>query len=452
LVRESEGAGGAANVAMNLARLGLRPRMAGLVGRDKNGQHVRQTLEQAGVDARLVLEVAGWPTITKTRVVGGHQQMLRLDREEPLDLSDAMQTELLTAIQRQLEDSDPPVVVILSDYAKGLLSAAFCRAVIAMARGRGIPVLADPKGVVYDKYQGVTALSPNRSELGAAVGMETHELGPLLAAGERLRRRLDVAFLAVTLSENGIALLEADALPRHLPATAREVFDVSGAGDTVIATLAAGLAVGLSRLDALHLANLAAGIVVGKVGTTPINREELQALVTGGADREQAEKLLSLDEIVALACTWRAHGERIVFTNGCFDLLHAGHVTYLEQARRLGQRLIVGLNTDRSVRALKGPQRPLIREQDRARVLAALAAVDAVVLFDADTPLHLIQAIQPDILAKGADYTEERVVGAREVQAWGGQVALVPLVEGISTSRIVAGIRTGPDRSTASGG
>ncbi|MBF0155462.1 MAG: bifunctional D-glycero-beta-D-manno-heptose-7-phosphate kinase/D-glycero-beta-D-manno-heptose 1-phosphate adenylyltransferase HldE [Magnetococcales bacterium] len=451
LTRESDGVGGAANVAMNLARLGLRPRMAGLVGQDKNGQRIRQALEQAGVDAHLVMVVEGWPTITKTRVIGGHQQMLRLDREEPLVAAGAIQDALLAAILAQLDGQDPPRVVILSDYAKGLLTAPFCRAVIAHARARGIPILVDPKGKAYDKYRGVTALSPNRSELGAAVGMETDNLEPLLAAGEQLRQRLEVAFFAVTLSESGIALLEADTAPRRIPATAREVFDVSGAGDTVIATLAAGLAAGLSRLDALHLANLAAGVVVGKVGTTPINLDELQGVVVGGADREQAEKCLTLEQAVTLTTAWRSRGERIVFTNGCFDLLHVGHVTYLEKAHRLGQRLIVGLNTDRSVRTLKGPQRPLIREEERARVLAALAVVDAVVLFDETTPLRLIRALQPDILAKGADYTEENVVGAREVRAWGGSVALVPLVEGISTSRIVAGMRTGPEQTAASG-
>ncbi|MBF0135387.1 MAG: D-glycero-beta-D-manno-heptose-7-phosphate kinase [Magnetococcales bacterium] len=452
LTRESEGAGGAANVAMNLARLGVRPRMAGLVGHDKNGLRVRQTLEQAGVDSSLIQVVEGWPTITKTRILGGHQQMLRLDREEPLTAAEPVQEQLLSAIRQQLTGDSPPAAIILSDYAKGLLTEPFCRAIIDQAKARGIPILVDPKGVAYAKYAGVTALSPNRSELGAAVGLDTSNLEPLLAAGEQLRQRLAVDFLAVTLSESGIALLEPGLPPRRIPATAREVFDVSGAGDTVIATLTAGLASGLSRLDALHLANLAAGIVVGKVGTTPITLEELRAIVADGHGREQAEKLLSLEQAVKLAAVWRSRGERLVFTNGCFDLLHAGHVTYLERARQLGNHLIIGLNTDRSVRALKGPQRPLIHEQDRARVLAALASVDAVVLFDAETPLHLIQALQPDFLAKGADYTEETVVGAREVRAWGGRVALVPLVEGVSTSRIVAGIRTGAENTAASGG
>ncbi|MBF0427256.1 MAG: D-glycero-beta-D-manno-heptose-7-phosphate kinase, partial [Magnetococcales bacterium] len=357
LTRESEGLGGAANVAMNLARLGVRPRMAGLIGSDADGQRLRQALEQAGVDAALVQEVADWPTITKTRVVGGHQQMLRLDREEPL-AAGTVQEALLAAILEQLDQRAPPAVIILSDYAKGVLTKALCQAVIARARAGGIPVLVDPKGKAYDKYRGATALSPNRSELGAAVGMETDQLEPLLVAGEQLRQRLEIDFLAVTLSEHGIALLEGEGEPRHLPAAARAVFDVSGAGDTVIATLAAGLAVGLSRLDALRLANLAAGVVVGKVGTTPITRDELHAAVISGNERQQAEKCLALEQAAALVATWRARGERVVWTNGCFDLIHAGHVTYLEKARRLGNRLVVGLNTDRSVRALKGPERP----------------------------------------------------------------------------------------------
>jgi len=218
---------------------------------------------------------------------------------------------------------------------------------------------------------------------------------------------------------------------------ARQVFDVSGAGDTVIATLAAGMVAGLSHYEALHLANLAAGIVVGKVGTVPVGRDELLAELAVEDMREQADKVCDLPHLLSRVANWRISDQRIVFTNGCFDLLHAGHVTYLEAARKLGDRLIVGLNTDRSVSALKGPTRPVIHQADRARVMAALEAVDAVILFDEDTPLQLIDAIRPDILAKGDDYTEEQVVGAREVKSWGGKVALVPLVQGRSTSSII---------------
>jgi D-beta-D-heptose 7-phosphate kinase/D-beta-D-heptose 1-phosphate adenosyltransferase len=251
-----------------------------------------------------------------------------------------------------------------------------------------------------------------------------------------MRVELGLERLVLTLGELGLLLIDGDVETR-IPAVAREVFDVSGAGDTVIATLAAGLAAGLNPIDSAHLANLSAGVVVGKLGTAAISLSELEHAISDEVALEQAAKLCSLPELQARVRAWQAGGERVVFTNGCFDLLHAGHVTYLERARRHGQRLIIGLNSDRSVGALKGPDRPLIGEQDRARVLAALAAVDAVVLFDEDTPLKLIEALRPDVLAKGADYRPEQVVGAEQVRGWGGELVLVPLLEARSTSSII---------------
>jgi D-beta-D-heptose 7-phosphate kinase/D-beta-D-heptose 1-phosphate adenosyltransferase len=298
----------------------------------------------------------------------------------------------------------------------------------------------DPKGRDYTRYRGATLLSPNRAELALATGAPPRDLDALLAAGERLRAELDLRYLVVTLGDQGMTLLDGT-VPVHIPAVAREVYDVSGAGDTVIATVAAGLVAGLPIRDALRLANLAAGVVIGKVGTTPIAATELAAALSADHALAQSGKVCTLPVLLARVGQWRARGERIVFTNGCFDLLHAGHVTYLERARRAGHRLVVGLNTDRSVRALKGAGRPVIHQDDRARVLAALAAVDAVVLFDADTPVALIRAVRPDVLAKGADYREDQVVGGMEVKAWGGQVYLVPLEEGHSSSGILERIR-----------
>ncbi|MBF0371079.1 MAG: D-glycero-beta-D-manno-heptose-7-phosphate kinase [Magnetococcales bacterium] len=444
LIRETESCGGAANVALNLAHLGLSPRIAGYVGMDTEAKQLVNILQKAGINTDAVHPLDDRPTITKTRVIGGHQQMLRLDREETLAIPKKDQNALLQAILADLNSDTPPAAVILSDYAKGVLSKEVCQEIITCARTLGLPVLADPKGVDYRKYKGATALSPNRQELASAIPLQVRELETLLAAGERFRDEIGVDFLAVTLSEQGIALLDEKGIQR-IPAMAREVFDVSGAGDTVIATFTAGLAVGLSRMDALQLANLAAGVVVGKVGTTPINRQELRAALSTKEAKGESEKIRTLEGTLAQVEVWREKNDRIVFTNGCFDLLHAGHVDYLEKARALGDHLILGLNTDRSVRALKGSTRPIIREQDRARVVAAMSAVDLVVLFDEETPLRLIHAIKPDILAKGADYTEEQVVGGVEIKAWGGKVALVTLVEGQSTSRIVADIRDGSE-------
>jgi D-beta-D-heptose 7-phosphate kinase/D-beta-D-heptose 1-phosphate adenosyltransferase len=335
-------------------------------------------------------------------------------------------------------------VLLLSDYAKGVLSGDLCARLIAAGAARGVPVLVDPKGRDFGRYRGATVLTPNRVELALATGVDAADLDGLLRRAASLRAELGLEVLVLTLGELGMALV-AEGGTTRVPALAREVFDVSGAGDTVIATMAAGRAAGLDPLDTAHLANLAAGVVVGHRGTAAITAGELAAAIAGEAALEQAAKVQGLAGMQARVAQWRAGGERIVFTNGCFDLLHVGHVTYLERARRHGQRLVVGLNSDRSVRALKGPRRPLIGEQDRARVLAALAAVDGVVLFDEATPIELIRALRPDVLAKGADYREEDVVGAAEVKGWGGQVVLVPLVADQSTTGIVARLRVEPD-------
>ncbi|MDR2874384.1 MAG: bifunctional D-glycero-beta-D-manno-heptose-7-phosphate kinase/D-glycero-beta-D-manno-heptose 1-phosphate adenylyltransferase HldE [Methylobacillus sp.] len=431
---ETECAGGAANVAANLAGLKLVTRLVGFVGDDDDGARLQHAIAGLGVDAGALVKAAHHPTIAKTRILGGHQQMMRLDREERARYSDADMQRLLAALKQQLDAR--PSIIVLSDYAKGVLTPALCQTVIQEARARGIPVLVDPKGRDYSKYAGATALTPNTRETAEACNVNPRDNDALLAAADRLRAELQLDFLAVTRSEEGVSLIE-NGHALHIPATARQVFDVSGAGDTVIATLAAGLIAGLDREQALHLANLAAGVVVGKVGTAPISYAELLRELTVEDSTRQADKVCVLPALLDRVTAWRASGEKIVFTNGCFDLLHAGHVTYLEGARNLGDRLIVGLNTDRSVSALKGPSRPVIHEADRARVMAALESVDAVVLFDEDTPLNLIRAIRPDVLAKGSDYSEDQVVGGDDVKSWGGRIALVELVPGRSTSNII---------------
>jgi D-beta-D-heptose 7-phosphate kinase/D-beta-D-heptose 1-phosphate adenosyltransferase len=326
--------------------------------------------------------------------------------------------------------------VVLSDYAKGVFTPEVCQTLIQAARKLGIPVLVDPKCADFTHYRGATTICPNLGELSAAAHLDTNDLKGLLDAAEAMIPVLDIEFLTATLSEKGIALVRPGS--RYMaPALARQVFDVSGAGDTVIAVLALCLASGLKPETAIELANVAAGIVVGKVGTVPVEKFELLAALTPEIALHAENKVVTLQELVSRVALWKANGERVVFTNGCFDLLHIGHITVLEQARRFGDRLIVAINSDASVRALKGPSRPIVGERERGRVLAALAAVDAVVVFDEPTPLELILATRPDVIVKGGDYAVDTVVGASEVQSWGGQVKIVPIVQGFSTTGLI---------------
>ncbi len=433
MAHRSEQPGGAANVAMNIAGLGARVTLAGFAGQDEECGALKACLAKAGVDAELTL-VPGHPTTSKLRILGGQQQILRLDVERtkgyPQQAYDALLAGILAAL---------PLVhaVVLSDYAKGVLSEPVCRAVIEEARRQAIPVLVDPKHRDFSRYRGATTICPNLQELSAATGVPPKESGSLLEAAARMLPALDLEYLTVTLSEKGIAIVRPGGT-RTYPAVARQVFDVSGAGDTVIATLALSLASGLPIEAAAPLANLAAGVVVSKVGTVPITRDELITNLMPEIELQASEKLLQLDRLRTRVNAWRSKGQRIVFTNGCFDLLHVGHITLMEDARRQGDRLIVAINSDASVSGLKGPTRPVVSERDRGRVLAALGAVDAVIVFDEPTPLELIRALRPDVIVKGGDYVEDTVVGAAEVRSWGGVVKIVPTVEGFSTTKLIA--------------
>jgi D-beta-D-heptose 7-phosphate kinase/D-beta-D-heptose 1-phosphate adenosyltransferase len=428
--------GGAANVAMNLAGLGCQTFLAGFWGGDAEKAELAKLLELAGIDT-LGIVTSSLPTISKTRIVARTQQMLRLDIES----RDAYPAEESARLQARAVELVAKVhAVILSDYAKGALTRELCEAVIRAARQAGIPVLVDPKTKDLSKYSGATTICPNLNELSLATGVPAYQTEALLAAAHDQMIEHDFRFLTVTMSEKGIRILgpEADGSGDYYsPARAREVFDVSGAGDTVIATLAASLAGGLHIHTAVDLANLAAGIVVGKVGTVPIAQHELVQALTPSSGITSAEKILDFERVQLRVAEWRAAGETVVFTNGCFDLLHVGHITLLEDCRRFGSKLVLGLNTDASVSRLKGPTRPIVGERERARVMSALAAVDAVVLFDQETPLELIQALKPDVLVKGGDYTVETVVGHQDVLAAGGRVEIVPTVEGFSTTNIV---------------
>jgi len=436
--------GGAANVAMNLVGLGVRTIQAGFWGDDAEQRELGQLLRSAGVDLSGMIQ-SGHPTISKTRVMAHRQQLLRMDIENAADRPLSEQDALLERALHEVSEAD---AIILSDYAKGTLSPALCGAVIEKARRRGIPVLVDPKDKSFAKYAGATTICPNLAELALATGVERNNLPELIAAGQRLVAETGIDFLTVTMSEKGILLVFPDSSV-HSRARAREVFDVSGAGDTVIATMAVCLASGLEASSAVDLSNVAAGIVVGKTGTAPISRNELVVELTTSAAIAGPEKVLGDEQLLVRIAEWRATGHRIVFTNGCFDILHIGHITLLEQCRQFGDKLIVAINSDASVQCLKGPTRPVVKQSDRARVLAALASTDAVTIFDEQTPLNLIRRIRPDVLVKGGDYTTATVVGAEDVMSWGGRVEIVPIVPGHSTSNIISRMNTPSSPETA---
>ena len=435
-LHQSQQPGGAANVAMNLARLGAQVVLAGFGGGDENEAALCACVEAEGIRPVLVTS-EGYPTVTKLRILGGRQQMLRLDSERLGDRPAEHYERLVKAVLAELPGCHG---LVLSDYAKGVLTAEVCHGLIEAAREAGIPVLVDPKSADFSRYRGANAICPNMGELDAAtrltLGPNQLGLDELLVAAEGMVPAFGLDFLVATLSEKGIALVRAESRV-VFPAVARQVFDVSGAGDTVIAVLALSLASGLLPETAIQLANIAAGIVVGKVGTVPVEKHELLDALSPEFALDAAEKVVSREDLVRRVASWKANGERVSFTNGCFDLLHIGHITVLEQARRTGDRLIVAINSDASVCRLKGPTRPIVGEGERARVLAALACVDAVVVFDEATPLELIVAVRPDVLVKGGDYEVSTIVGASEVQSWGGQVRIVPTVEGHSTTRLI---------------
>ncbi len=431
--REATRAGGAGNVALNLAGLGIDVAIAGFAGADDARQTLLDIFAEAGIDTTCVTTVSDRRTATKTRIIAGHQHVLRIDSEDLSEVEKKDAASLLRQIQQRIKSGVDGIIV--SDYAKGSLSVDTCREIIAAASSKKIPVFVDPKGQDYTRYAGASVLTPNLAELELASGANTRDIDTLIGAGRDFVASLGLDYLVLTRGPDGMTLIGPEQT-LHQGAVAREVFDVSGAGDTVIASLAAGHIAGLGPLDLLQLANVAAGIVVAKVGTVAVEQAAvLQAL--HAKSHTLMDTVYALDELKSLVDEWRSRGERIVFTNGCFDIVHAGHVTYLHKAAAEGDRLIVAINTDRSARALKGDSRPVTGQNDRACVVAALAAVDAVVFFDESTPLNVINELRPDVLAKGGDYTRDNVVGGDEVESWGGRVVLVPLVEGHSTSNLI---------------
>ncbi|WP_432820900.1 bifunctional D-glycero-beta-D-manno-heptose-7-phosphate kinase/D-glycero-beta-D-manno-heptose 1-phosphate adenylyltransferase HldE [Trichloromonas sp.] len=431
--REDLRLGGAGNVVNNLIALGCHVQVVSVLGDDTDGRCLRAMLEAKGIAIDGVFMASGRVTSRKTRVLASNQQMLRIDRESRESIDSALTEQLLAHIRSV---ADRFQVILVSDYLKGVLTEPLLQSVIAIGREKGVPVVVDPKGDDYGKYRGATLLTPNRKETQKASGVAIVDEPSLLQAGRSLRQNVDLDALVLTRSEEGMSLFLRDGRELHMPTEAREVFDVSGAGDTVLSVIGVGLAAGLSLEQAAVVSNLAAGVVVGKVGTSTVSPQEiLQA--AGDAHPDTDLKIKGCQVLKNILDRERERGRSIVFTNGCFDLLHVGHVKYLQAARRLGDLLVLGLNSDDSIRRLKGPNRPLIGENERAHILAALDCIDHVVVFDEDTPLELISALRPDILVKGGDYNPEGVVGKDVVEGYGGRVELIQFVDGKSTTNII---------------
>jgi len=439
LLRIEDKAGGAANVAQNLIALGAEVALAGRVGDDEAASALQGVLSKAGVRTAGLLREPGAVTTVKQRALAGQQQLLRIDSERTNPIGADTQSACLTALAQELP---APQLIILSDYGKGVVTRALVEELLRLYPQT--PIFVDPKGRDYSKYRGVFLITPNEQEASLAAGLPISDSASLLAASERLGDQLPGTAILVTQGARGMSLrlpasAQGSAGPAskpaaliHSPAQARQVFDVTGAGDTALAALAVSWAAGLRWSEMLQVANVAAGIKVGQVGAVPVALSEIIAAL-----HEHEGKILGRGQLAELRQRLAQAGERLVFTNGCFDVLHIGHLRLLERSRQLGDRLLVAVNSDDSVRRLKGPSRPLNREADRAAMLAALDCVDFVTVFEEDTPKEAILKCRPDVLVKGGDYTLDTVVGAAEVQGWGGQVELIPLVAGQSSTRLI---------------
>ncbi|WOG26678.1 bifunctional D-glycero-beta-D-manno-heptose-7-phosphate kinase/D-glycero-beta-D-manno-heptose 1-phosphate adenylyltransferase HldE [Endozoicomonas sp. 8E] len=430
--------GGAGNVALNIASLGAPTWLIAATGDDEAADSLQTRLEAAGVYCDFA-RLKDMPTITKLRVISQHQQLIRLDQEEPFSVlsSDILEEKAANLLKNM-------GAVILSDYNKGTLQNQ--QQLIKLARTKGIPVLVDPKGTNFERYRGASIITPNLHEFEAVVGPCTDEQ-ELITKGHQLLDELELDAMLITRSEHGMTLIRRGEKELHLPARAREVFDVTGAGDTVISTLATALAAGAELPKAAALANIAAGIVVAKLGTATVSMPELRREVNRELGAERG--VVTPDQLKIALEDSRAHGEKIVFTNGCFDIVHAGHVGYLEQARKQGDRLVLAINSDASVKRLKGEGRPINSEDRRMAVLAGLEAVDWVVCFEEDTPENLLRMVKPDVLVKGGDYTIDEVVGAPIVYEYGGEVKVLAFLDNCSTTAIVEKIRKDKSKESA---
>jgi D-beta-D-heptose 7-phosphate kinase/D-beta-D-heptose 1-phosphate adenosyltransferase len=425
--------GGAANVARQVAALGAKVTLAGVIGEDAAGTDFLRLCEASNIDTRAVIRLSERRTTRKLRVLGHSQQLLRLDWEDVRPCTPQVSIRMVS----KLTAGPPPDAIILSDYAKGVLTSETITAVTGL-RGTG-PVVVDPKHRDFTRYRGATTVTPNLRELEAAAGQSLDADDPeaIAAAARPLARAAGFEAMVVTLGDRGMLVVPVEGENIPVPAIQRAVYDVTGAGDTAISVLTLSLAAKATLHSAAQLANAAAGVSVGQIGAVAVDSGSIRDALTARPEG----KILGREDLVARAATWRMAGKRIVFTNGCFDLLHAGHLSLLSQAAKLGDVLVLAINSDASVRRLKGPERPLVPQEDRAAVLAALGFVDAVTIFDEDTPLEVMQSVRPNVLVKGGDYKLEDVVGREFIEAGGGRVVLVQLTPEKSTTALVERIR-----------
>jgi D-beta-D-heptose 7-phosphate kinase/D-beta-D-heptose 1-phosphate adenosyltransferase len=437
--REDARLGGAGRVAADLATLGARVRVVSILGADDAGRRIREMLGEWSCDLSGIVEVADRPSTSKVRLVGlaqhrHPQQMMRLDYEDGSPISGAVAERVLAAVERALAGAD---ALCLEDYNKGLLTPAVCQRVIALARAANVPVFVDPAAIKdYSKYAGASVITPNGTETTLASGMKVTTEEEFKAAAEHLLENLNLQAVLLTLDKRGSYLATREGERRWLKTRERTVYDVSGAGDMVLAMVAAARASGASWTEAATLGNIAGGLEVERFGSVPVTRDEIIEELLMEA-RQHLGKQRTIETLLPELARHRAAGKKIVFTNGCFDLIHLGHVKYFQFAKHQGDLLVVAVNTDSSIRRLKGDKRPIIGEADRVGVLEELESIDYLVRFDADTPVDLIHAIAPDVLVKGADYAKEQVVGWDFVESRGGHVSLAPLVDGRSTSWVI---------------
>ena len=428
--------GGAANVALNLKSLGCEVRLLGVVGKDDAGYRLRELLKQYDVSDRWLLEDEIRPTTEKTRIVADQQQIIRLDKETRISLSASLRLRALDMARALLEEVDG---LLCSDYQKGVISTDFIEPLFAMAGAAGRPIIVDPKLSDFSCYQGATVLTPNLKEVEQASGIAQTGPEALEQAATLLLRQSQAEALLVTRGKDGMSMFQPSKLPLHIPTQAQEVFDVSGAGDTVVATFTMGRLCGLSMEDAAHLANVAAGVVVGKLGTAIVSLSDLKTSLPNG-QKPGEHKIKPSNELERALQFHRDRGDRIIFASGCFDLLHVGHIHLLQEARSLGEVLVVALNDDASVHTIKGAGRPLISQQDRARILAALTYVDYVTVYSEPKPISLLKLLKPDILVQGEDPSSETVLGRDEVESFGGSIHIVKFASEVSTTTTIKSI------------
>ena len=436
--QQSSTLGGAGNVVNNLVALGAKVSVASVIGRGENALALLKLFKALGVDTTGLIHDPTRSTTKKTRILAGHQHVLRIDRETKQEISQAHVTRLVQFVREHIDSFN---VVLLSDYGKGLFTEMLLRQVIDVANQNNRTIIVDPKGLNFKKYAGATAITPNKKEASLAAGVEIVDNASLMAAGQKLLEDIPVQKVLLTCGQAGIVLFEHGKKPYQIPAETRQVFDVSGAGDTVLAVLGLGFASGASSRQAAALANVAAGIVVGKVGTATVSREEIQRALEPAVGSMAKQKTVS--ELVPITERLRAEGKTVVMTNGCFDLLHVGHIKLLSASKKMGDVLIVAIDDDESVRALKGGDRPIVGAQQRLRIISALDCVDYVTLFSTKDLEHLIDAVRPDILTKGSNYTTETVLGREIVESSGGRVVLIPITEPVSSTRIINQIKKG---------